>query len=82
MTCPHNQFGQPACFIVTHPDHPNESFCVTCGKKFYTTNRPDSSATVSADQNHEIIILLIVVLMLMLLFKATFSQSQLNCSAI
>ncbi|MEB3882404.1 hypothetical protein [Lyngbya sp. CCY1209] len=34
MTCPQNSFGEPACHITAHPDHPNEKFCATCNQRF------------------------------------------------
>lgn len=34
-SCPRNSFGQPACYIVDHPDYPHlESYCAECGKRF------------------------------------------------
>lgn len=42
MPCPRDPLGQSVCNIVQHPDRPStESFCSTCGKRFYTH---DSSA--------------------------------------
>jgi hypothetical protein len=38
MPCPINSFGQPACYIVPHPDRPNESFCASCNRRFYSSN--------------------------------------------
>lgn len=33
--CPRNPLGQPACYIVDHPDYPNyESYCTECNKRF------------------------------------------------
>lgn len=76
MTCPRNKLGQPACFIVAHPDHPNESFCITCGRRFSAPTESSSStkSSLTTKDNHEFLVLLISILMLFLLLKAMLSQ--------
>jgi|GEM_PF-1934508 hypothetical protein len=69
MTCPRNQFGQPACFIVAHPDHPNDSFCLTCGRRFSPPTQPSTTS-----KNYELLVLAISVLMLVLLLKVILFQ--------
>jgi hypothetical protein len=34
MPCPRNNFGEPTCYITSHPDRPQEKFCATCNKQF------------------------------------------------
>jgi hypothetical protein len=76
MTCPHNALGQPACFIVAHPDHPNESFCVTCGRRFAACNSSSESSLTTSNNNHEFLVLAISILILVLLLKAMLPQAN------
>ncbi|WP_275523499.1 hypothetical protein [Kamptonema sp. UHCC 0994] len=34
MSCPHDILGKPVCYIVEHPDRPQERFCTICKKRF------------------------------------------------
>ncbi|MEB3283122.1 MAG: hypothetical protein VKK42_29800 [Lyngbya sp.] len=38
MSCPRNDFGQPTCYITSHPERPDEKFCATCKKQFFERN--------------------------------------------
>jgi hypothetical protein len=42
MSCPTNQYGTPMCNVVQHPDHPEESFCASCERRFQNQNAATS----------------------------------------
>ena len=48
MQCPVNQFGQPSCCVVPHPDRPDtEAFCSTCLRRFHYRGDFSFDGTIS-----------------------------------
>jgi hypothetical protein len=69
MSCKVNTFGQPACFITAHPDHPQDKFCVTCRQRFYQDSHPYTYYQPVQSNGNGVFFLIIVVLMLVILFR-------------
>lgn len=39
MTCPMDHHGRAKCHITAHPDHPQQQFCSTCGRRFHQVEK-------------------------------------------
>ncbi|MDB9510924.1 hypothetical protein PN499_07000 [Kamptonema animale CS-326] len=65
MSCHHDILGKPICYILEHPERPQEIFCITCKRQFIEqeSKEPKSNAGIW-------LLIAVVVIVLLLLLTA------------
>lgn len=63
MSCPQDILGKPICYIMEHPDRPQEKVCMNCKKQFIEkeSKEPESNAGVWLFIGVVVIVLLLLL---------------------